>query len=44
MNVSKKLPNNSPQRVVQYNLPKLGMMFSRTKTLCFENGVFSHLA
>ena len=23
---------------------KLGMMFSRTKTFCFENGVFSHLA
>ena len=25
-------------------LPKLGSVFSRTKTFCFENGIFSHLA
>ena len=23
---------------------KIGIMFSRTKTFCFENSVFSHLA
>ena len=39
-----ELPSNSPQRVVQSILPKLGIMFSRTKTFCFENSVFSHLA
>ena len=33
-------PSNSPRRVVQYILPKLGSMFSRTKTFCFENSVF----
>ena len=35
-----ELPNNSPWRVVQYILPKLGSTFSRTKTFCFENNVF----
>ena len=25
-------------------LSKIGIMFSRTKTFCFENNVFSHLA
>ena len=25
-------------------LSKIGIMFSRTKTFCFENSVFSHLA
>ena len=25
-------------------LSKIGIMFSRTKTCCFENSVFSHLA
>ena len=24
-------------------LSKIGIMFSRTKTFCFENSVFSHL-
>ena len=40
MTVSEKLPSNSPRRVVQLFLSKLGMMFSRTKTFCFENDVF----
>ena len=31
-----ELPNNSPRRVVQYILPKLGNMFSRTKTFFFK--------
>ena len=35
-----ELPSNSPRRVVQSILPKLGNMFSRTKTFCFENNVF----
>ena len=39
-----ELPSNSSRRVVQYILLKLGVMFSRTKTFCFENSVFSHLA
>ena len=25
-------------------LPKLGSMFSRTKSFCFENGIFSYMA
>ena len=25
-------------------LSKIGIMFSRTKTFCFENSIFSHLA
>ena len=25
-------------------LSEIGIMFSRTKTFCFENGVFSYLA
>ena len=39
-----ELPSKSPRRVVQSILPKLGIMFSRTKTFYFENSVFSHLA
>ena len=38
-----ELPSNSPRRVFQSMLPKLDIMFSRTKTFCFENSVFSHL-
>ena len=39
------LSSNSPRRVVQYILPKLGSKFSRTKSFCFENWIFySHLA
>ena len=40
MTVSENYLANSPLRVVQYILPKLGMMFSRTKTSCFENSAF----
>ena len=36
----RELPINSPKRVVQYILSKLGIMFLRTKTFCFENSVF----
>ena len=39
-----ELPSNSPRRVVQWILSKIGIMFSRTKIFCFENSVFSHLA
>ena len=39
------LSSNSPRRVVQYILPKLGSKFSRTKNFCFENWIFySHSA
>ena len=39
------LSSNSPRRVVQYILPKLGSKFSRTKSFCFENWIFySHSA
>ena len=46
------LSNNSPRRIVQRicleGCPKefyrkLNNVFSRTKTFCFENSVFSHL-
>ena len=39
-----ELPSNSPRRVVQYISSEIGIMFSRTKIFCFENGIFSHLA
>ena len=40
-----ELSSNSPRRVVQYFLPKLGSKFSRTKTFCCENWIFySHSA
>ena len=48
-----ELSNNSPQRIVQHicseGCPKefyrkLNNVFSITKTFCFENSVFSHLA
>ena len=35
-----ELPSNSPRRVVQWILLKIGSMFSRTKTFCFENRIF----
>ena len=35
-----ELPSNSPRKVVQYILPKLGSMFSRTKIFSFENCIF----
>ena len=35
-----ELPSNSPRRVVQWILLKLGSMFSSTKTFCFENCIF----
>ena len=44
MTVSKSSPTNSTRRVVQYFLSKLGSVFSRTKSFCFENGVFSYMA
>ena len=48
-----ELSNNSPRRIVQRicseGYPKefyrkSNNVFSRTKTFCFENSVFSHLA
>ena len=39
-----ELPSNSPWRVVQRILTKIGIMFSRTKIFCFENNIFSLLA
>ena len=39
-----ELPSNSPRRVVQWMLLKIGIMFSRTKSHCFENSIFSLLA
>ena len=53
MDCSEELSNNSPRRIVQRvcseGCPKefyrkLNNVFSRTKTFCFENSVFSHLA
>ena len=48
-----ELSNNSPRRIVQRICSegylkefyrKLNNVFSRTKTFCFENSVFSHVA
>ena len=40
----RELPSKSPRRVVQRILPKIGIMFSRTKIFCFEDSIFSLLA
>ena len=40
MTVLESSPTNSTRRVVQYFLPKLSSVFSRTKIFCFENDVF----
>ena len=53
MDCFKELSNNSPRRIVQHicseGYPKefyqkSNNVFSRTKTFCFENSIFSHLA
>ena len=52
MNCFRELSNNSPRRIVQHicskGCPKefyrkSNNVFSRTKTFCFENSIFSHL-
>ena len=40
MIVTKSYQSNSPRRVVQSDFIEIGIMFSRTKTFCFENSVF----
>ena len=39
-----ELSRNSSRRVVQSDFIEIGIKFSRTKTFCFENSVYSHLA
>ena len=50
--LSQRLTHDCLEKMIQQfslegspiHLPKLGSVFSRTKTFCFENGIFSHLA
>ena len=44
MTVSEKMIQQLASKGSPIYLPKLGSVFSRTKTLCFENGIFSHLS
>ena len=44
MNCFRELSNKFASEGSAIYLPKLGMMFSRTKTFCFETVFFSHLA
>ena len=53
MDYFREVSNNSPRRIVQRICSegclkefyrKSNNVFSRTKTFCFENNVFSHLA
>ena len=44
MTVSESYPAIYLGRLSNRILIKIGIMFSRTKTFCFENSVFSHLA
>ena len=44
MTVSKSYPAIHLGGLFNRILLKNGIMFSRTKTFCFENSVFSHLA
>ena len=53
MDCFRELSNNSPRRIVQHICSqgclkefyqKSNNVFSRTKTFCFENNDFSHLA
>ena len=39
-----KFPNQFDLEGSQIFLPKLGSVFSRTKSFCFENGIFSYMA
>ena len=38
-----ELSNNSPRRLSNGILSEIYNVFSKTKTFCFENSVFSHL-
>ena len=40
MNCFRELSNKFLSKGCPIDLPKLGNMFSRTKTFCFENSVF----
>ena len=44
MTVSKSYPTIHLEGLSNKILSKIGIMFSGTKTFCFENSVFSHLA
>ena len=44
MTVSKSYPAIQLGGMSNRILSEIGIMFSRTKTFCFENNVFSHLA
>ena len=43
MTISKSYPAIHLGGLSNIILSKIGIMFSRTKTFCFENSVFSHL-
>ena len=44
MTVSESYPSIHLGGLPNRNLSEIDIMFSRTKTFCFENSVFSHLA